>query len=211
MKITMNVEDVALAMAQPSQIEQRLQAVLDGKRGRHSAGRTTIVSALLLTASAVPLLAAAQTGSVVASLIAAPTTSEKAVQNFLNSSPIPDRFGLTTRVGTHSQVKRILAIAVTPANAESGGTQTQKVYYKVEVALSDDYLARRLAYLEYERTQGTHTNQALNQSVKRLRRNRQIVQGTALVKKTPSGWEVLDTRSINNRLDAWALDIYYTG
>jgi len=63
MKIRMNVEDVALTMAQSSQIEQRLQAVLDGKRRRHSVGRATIVSALLLTTGAVPLLAAAQTQS----------------------------------------------------------------------------------------------------------------------------------------------------
>lgn len=63
MKIRMNVEDVALTMAKQSQIEQRLQTILDGKRGRHSAGRATIVSALLLTASAIPLLAAAQTRS----------------------------------------------------------------------------------------------------------------------------------------------------
>jgi hypothetical protein len=44
-----------------------------------------------------------------------------------------------------------------------------------------------------------------------MKKNRQIVQGRALVKKTPNGWEVLDARSINSRLDSWALDIYYTG
>ncbi len=63
MKIWMNVENVALTMAQTSQVSLRLRAVLDTKRRRHPLGRATIVSALLLTASAVPLLAAAQTKS----------------------------------------------------------------------------------------------------------------------------------------------------
>ena len=135
-------------------------------------------------------------------------TSEKAVRSFLASSPRPDR------VDTHSQVARILTVAVTPAQAKVGATQ--KVYYKVEVTLPPEYLARRLAYLQQEGVNGAPLNKAvrdkaLSQSIERMKRNRQIVQGRAFVKKTPNGWEVLDTRSINSRLDAWALDIYYTG
>lgn len=63
MKISMNVENAALTMSQPSQVSLRLGAILDGNRHRHPLGRATIVSALLLAATAVPLLAAAQTQS----------------------------------------------------------------------------------------------------------------------------------------------------
>lgn len=63
MKILMNVEDVSVTLAQPSQVSLRLRAILDKKRHRHPLRRATTVSALLLTAGAVPLLAAAQTQS----------------------------------------------------------------------------------------------------------------------------------------------------
>jgi hypothetical protein len=63
MKILMKVENVALTLAQPSQVSLRLRAILDKKRRRHPLRRATTVSALLLTAGAVPLLAAAQTQS----------------------------------------------------------------------------------------------------------------------------------------------------
>jgi hypothetical protein len=136
---------------------------------------------------------------------ASASTSEEAVRNFLTSSPRPDR------VGTHSQVGRIITVANTPTNVKVEGAQTQGVYYKVEVTLPDDYVARRITYLKYERAKGTHTTEAINRSLERMKKNRQIVQGRALVKKTSNGWEVLDARSINSRLDSWALDIYYTG
>lgn len=61
MKIMMNVEDVALTMAQTSQIEKRLQAVLDGKRGRRSVTRWTVAALLVSAGVVVPLLASAQT------------------------------------------------------------------------------------------------------------------------------------------------------
>ncbi len=80
MKILMNVQDVALTMAQSSQIEKRLQAVLDGKRRRHSAGRATMVSALLLTATTVPLLAAAQATS--DSPLVSPTKADDALLQY---------------------------------------------------------------------------------------------------------------------------------
>lgn len=134
-------------------------------------------------------------------------TSEAAVRNFLMTSPRPDR------VGTHAQVERVLIVADTPRGANK--TTTQKVYYKVEVTLSADYVARRLAYLQRERTRvdadDARSQKAIDQSIKLMKRNRQIVQGRALVKKTPFGWEVLDIRSINSRLDSWALNVYYTG
>ena len=60
MKILMKAEDVSVTMAQSSQVSLRLGAILDGKRRRRPLGRATIVSALLLTTTAVPLLAAAQ-------------------------------------------------------------------------------------------------------------------------------------------------------
>ncbi len=61
MKITMNVEDVALTMAQPSLLKQRLGCILDGKRGHRFANRWTMAALFVATGAVLPLLASAQT------------------------------------------------------------------------------------------------------------------------------------------------------
>ncbi len=61
MKITMNVENVALTMAQPSQVSVRLHAILNGKRGRRPVTRWTMAALFVSTGVILPLLAAAQT------------------------------------------------------------------------------------------------------------------------------------------------------
>lgn len=61
MKITMNVEDVALTMAQPSLLKQRLGCILDGKHTRRPVTRWTVTALLVSTGVILPLLASAQT------------------------------------------------------------------------------------------------------------------------------------------------------
>ncbi len=63
MKIMMNVEDVALMVARPSQISMRLGALLDKNRRRRPVNRATKWLALLLTVAFIPLLAAARAAS----------------------------------------------------------------------------------------------------------------------------------------------------
>ncbi len=60
MKILMKVENVALTMAQPSQLQQRLSAVLDGKQ-RHPVARWSVATLFIVAGAVLPLLASAQT------------------------------------------------------------------------------------------------------------------------------------------------------
>ncbi len=60
MKIRMNVEDVALTMAQPSLLKQRVGGILDGKREHRFANRWTMAALFVATGIVVPLLASAQ-------------------------------------------------------------------------------------------------------------------------------------------------------
>ena len=172
--------------------------------GRKAAGAAVVLTGLGI-ATIVPwqMVASAAESKVQIGANVTGNTSEEAVRNYLISSPRPDR------VGALSRVERIITVAGTPTEAKVTGAQTQAVYYKVEVTLPADYVGRRISYLESERVKGIQPSRALDQSVERLKRNRQVIQGRALVEKTPQGWQVLDVRSINSRLDAWALDIYY--
>lgn len=63
MKMIMNVEDVALMVARPSQISLRLGALLDKNRRRRPMNRATKWLTLLLTVAFIPLLAAARAAS----------------------------------------------------------------------------------------------------------------------------------------------------
>jgi len=60
MKILMKVENVALTMAQSSQLKQRLSAVLDGK-SRCPVARWSVATLFIVASAALPLLASAQT------------------------------------------------------------------------------------------------------------------------------------------------------
>jgi len=85
MKITMNVEDVALMVARPSQISLRLGALLDKNRRRRPVSRATKWLALLLTVAFIPLLAAARA--------ATDSSPEKTVRSFvaaLNAAQFED-------------------------------------------------------------------------------------------------------------------------
>jgi prepilin-type processing-associated H-X9-DG protein len=98
MKIRMNVEDVGLMVARPSQISLRLGALLDKNRRRRPVSRATKWLALLLTVAFIPLLAAARAASdsspekTVRSFVAALNAGhfEEAVRYVDGNSPHPD-------------------------------------------------------------------------------------------------------------------------
>ena len=59
MKLKMNVEDVAVSMAKPTEIETRVKRVLDVSRSRKPLSRRLVATVILSVATGVPLLATA--------------------------------------------------------------------------------------------------------------------------------------------------------
>lgn len=60
MKILMNVENVALTMAQSSQLKQRLSSILSGKHARRPVARGAVAALFVTAGATLPLLASAQ-------------------------------------------------------------------------------------------------------------------------------------------------------
>lgn len=98
MKIRMNVEDVALTMAQPSLLKQRLGCVLDGKRGRRSATRWTMAALFVSAGVILPLLAAAQNPQAAGQSVPAIDGKKAQVESWEELNYGPDRSGTAKAV-----------------------------------------------------------------------------------------------------------------
>lgn len=117
MKILMNVEDVALMVARPSQISMRLGALLDKNRRRRPVSRATKWLTLLLTVAFIPLLAAARAASdsspekTIRAFVAALNAAqfEDAVRYVDGKAPNPD---FTTLRQTWTRDKPSLSVSV---------------------------------------------------------------------------------------------------
>ena len=96
--------------------------------------------------------------------------------------------------------------------AEIAGTQT-RIWFQIEMRMTPQYAARRVAYLKQlingPEQEKPFDDETLRLSLKRMQRNSQIIQGTATLIKTPTGWKV-DAKSFDSsQLNAWAYDLAY--
>ncbi len=107
---------------------------------------------------------------------------------------------------------RLLATRELPAQtpAEISGQQ-KRIWFKAELRMTPQYAARRVAYLKQllnsPKQERPFEDETLRRSLARLQHNRQIIQGTATIVKTPKGWQV-DEQSVSP-LGAWAYDLAY--
>ena len=96
--------------------------------------------------------------------------------------------------------------------AEIAGTHT-RIWFQIELRMTPQSAARRVAYLKQllnePAQQKPFGDKTLQLSLKRMQRNRQVIQGTATLIKTPKGWEVDRNTFDNSRLSGWACDLAY--
>lgn len=98
MKIMMKVEDVALTMAQPSQVSLRLHAILNGKHTRRPVARWTMAALFVSAGVILPLLAAAQTSQSAGQSVPAIDGKKARVEWWEELNYGPDRSGAAKAV-----------------------------------------------------------------------------------------------------------------
>ncbi|RYX80597.1 hypothetical protein EON83_27945 [bacterium] len=97
--------------------------------------------------------------------------------------------------------------------AELAGNE-RRVFFRLQVRAAKSYAQRRIAFLSHELASPQQRKswgaQPLRDSLQRLQRNSEQVQGTARLVKTSNGWQVDENSFDRSRLWAWCYDIYYT-
>ena len=143
------------------------------------------------------------------------TSGEKFTMTAANGEPVRDA----------PYVTNILLVKAQPGpeRVANGESQTWRVLYAVETKLPQEFVQRRLAFLQKERIykqkvlrnkpkeDRQRIDEVFQGSIERVRTGRYIVYATAIVKRTATGWELprLAAAQIDVDLQAWALDNYW--
>ena len=102
---------------------------------------------------------------------------------------------------------------LSPQSAAEIAGQRTRIWFQIELRMTPQYAARRVAYLKQlinrPEKERPFEDKTLRLSLTRMQRNRQIIQGTASLIKTPTGWKVDEKSFDSSRLSGWAYDLAY--
>lgn len=135
--------------------------------------------------------------------------------------PVRDLLLKHKELVTYWGVDQVVFVQAQPAPLDSLGLEDSRlVTYAAEVYVTPEYAQRRINYLKRElaRQERVSRNEpafaamlaeerkSILWSIERMAAGKWVVQGTALVTHTPTGWKLAGSSRIGANLVAWILD-----